>query len=69
MLDFVVNKKDITIESKRVNMIPDWLEPKMLTQVQRFIEFVNFYYRFIFNMLGILKPITDLTRKNTQLFK
>jgi len=69
MLDFVVNKKDITIESKRVNMILDWLEPKMLTQVQRFIGFVNFYCRFIFNMLGILKPITDLTRKNTQLFK
>jgi len=69
ILGFVVNKKGITMESKRVNMILDWPEPKMLTQVQEFIGFVNFYHRFIFNMSDILKPITDLTRKNMQLFK
>ena len=69
MQDFVVNKKDITIESKRVNMILDWPELKTLTQVQKFIGFVNFYHRFIFNISDILKPIIDLTRKNAQPFK
>jgi len=57
MLGFVVNKKGITIEPERVNTILDWPEPKMLTQVQEFIGFVNFYHRFIFNISDILKPI------------
>jgi len=69
ILGFVVNKKGITMESKRVNMILDWPEPKMLTQVKEFIGFVNFYHRFIFNISDILKPIIDLTRKNAQPFK
>ena len=69
LLGFIINNKGIAIEPKRVATIQNQPKPKILTQTQEFIGFVNFYRRFIFNLSEIIKPITDLTWKSIQVFK
>jgi len=68
MLGFIVNEKGLTMEPEHIKTITNWSVPTTLTQVQEFIDFVNFYHRFIFNISGIIKPITDLTWKTTSQF-
>jgi len=60
ILDFEVNKKGIFMEPEYMLTILNWLEPKTITQVQELVGFINFYCRFIYNISGIMKPITDL---------
>ena len=69
MLGFIVNKEGIKMEREQISMILDWPEPTTLTQVQELVGFVNFYRRFIYNISGIMKPITDLTQKSTRQFQ
>jgi len=48
------------MEPEYMLTILNWLEPKTITQVQELVGFINFYCRFIYNISGIIKPITDL---------
>ena len=61
ILGFIVNEKGLTMEPEHIKTITNWPVSTILIQVQEFIGFVNFYYRFIFNISEIMKPITNLT--------
>ena len=61
ILGFIVNEKGLTMEPEHIKTITNWPVSTTLIQVQEFIGFVNFYYRFIFNISEIMKPITNLT--------
>jgi len=69
MLGFKINEKSLQIELEQVAAILDWPEPKMLMQVQELVEFINFYHCSIYNIFGIIRPITDLTKKSNKKFK
>jgi hypothetical protein len=49
---------------KKVKTVLDWLTPTTIKEVQKFIEFANFYRKFIRGYLGISVLITDLTKKD-----
>ena len=38
----------------------------MVKRVRRFLGFVNFYYRFIRDFAKVVRPLTDLTQKDTE---
>ena len=52
------------MSNDKIKIIQDWLEPKKVKDIQSFLGFANFYYRFIFNYLDIVIPLTCLTQKD-----
>src|SRR5258707_3156429 len=47
----------------KVQGVTDWLQPAKVKDVQSFIGFVNFYWRFIHNFSEIACPLHALTQK------
>lgn len=68
-LEFVITPEKITMEKTRIEAIEDWPTPKTLKQVQSFIEFTNFYRRFIENFSKIVAPITHTTHRTAKKFQ
>ena len=55
-LGYVISSHGIQIEDKKIKAVKNWPEPKSVWDVQAFIDFANFYRRFIrgFNRIAIL---------------
>ena len=60
-LGHVLSDMGITVESSKIDAIDQWPIPKCKTEVQSFLEMVNFYRRFIKNCAHIARPLTQLT--------
>jgi len=43
----MIGPKEIKIEENKVKYVLDWLTPKCVKDVQKFLGLVNYYYRFI----------------------
>ena len=48
----------------KVQVIKEWPIPKNVKEVQSFLDFANFYHRFICNYSRIAILLTTLTQKN-----
>ena len=48
----------LDMSNAKVKTIQKWLEPKKVKDIQSFLEFANFYRRFIFNYSNIVIPLT-----------
>jgi hypothetical protein len=46
-----------------VQEVLDWKPPRIVHQVQSFLGLAGYYHRFILNFSKIVKPITDLLKK------
>ena len=63
-LRYILSPSGLTMSNDKIKIIQDWLEPKKVKDIQSFLGFANFYYRFIFNYLDIVIPLTCLTQKD-----
>ena len=63
-LGYVLSPSGLTMSDAKVKTIQEWPEPKKVKDIQSFLEFANFYRRFIFNYSDIVIPLTRLTRKD-----
>jgi hypothetical protein len=63
-LGYIVQPDTIAMDPKKLSGIADWPEPKTLRQVRSFLGFGNFYCRFIKGYSMIIKPLTELTKKD-----
>jgi transposase InsO family protein len=63
-LGFIVSAKGIEMANSKVDAILEWQPPSNVKSVQRFLGFANFYRRFIHSYSSIVRPLTQLTRKN-----
>ena len=61
-LNFIVFTKEIRMNSKWIQMIKKWFKLKTYREVQIFLEFVNFYKRFIYRYSKIAAPLTSLLK-------
>ena len=50
------------MNSKRIQIIKEWSKLKTYREVQIFLEFVNFYKRFIYCYFKIAAPLTSLLK-------
>jgi hypothetical protein len=62
--DFIVDRNEIKINFEKVETILQWIISQNLKQIQRFLEFCNFYKRFIRNFAKIVKSLIKFIRKN-----
>ena len=59
-LGFVIGPEGTAMEKSRVKTIQEWPEPCSFHDVQVFLEFANFYRRFIANYSRIAAPLTSM---------
>ncbi len=64
-LEVIVSEQDLCMNFIKVKVIVNWTTLINLKEVQSFVKFVNFYRCFIKNFSKLVKPFTQLTRKNT----
>src|SRR5437588_10212915 len=63
-LGFIVNGQGMCVSDETTQSVREWATPKNLRAVRGFIDFANFYRRFIRNFSAIAKPLTNLTKKD-----
>jgi len=62
-LGVVMGLGKIEMEEKKVEGVLNWLVPKMVRDIKKFLGLANYYRRFIKNFATLAKPLNMLTRK------
>ena len=60
ILEVVVGQGEVQIENNKVKAVKEWKTPTKIKEVESFLEFVNFYWRFIKNFSHTEKPLNEL---------
>jgi hypothetical protein len=63
-LGYILITDGIEIDPVKIAIIKNWLTPKNVTEIQKFIGFANFYRKFIREYSGVLTSLTDLIKKD-----
>ena len=63
VLGVVVGKGQVQMEQDKVKAVKEWKVPTKIKEVESFLEFVNFYQRFIQNFSHMAKLLNDLKGK------
>ena len=64
-LGFIMGKDGIKMDPKKVEAVTTWPTPKSVKDIQSFLGFANFYWRFIKDYSKEAEPLTQMTRKDT----
>ncbi len=63
-LEVIVSEQDLCMNSSKMIIIFNWTTSINLKEIQSFVRFVNFYRCFIRDFFKLVKPFTQLTRKD-----
>jgi len=55
---------EIKMQEEKVAGVLEWLRPKTVKEVQKFLGLANYYRRFVKNFTKIAKPMHKLVRKD-----
>ena len=62
-LGVVIGPKGVEMQKEKVEGVLNWLTPKNVKKVQKFLGLANYYRRFIKNFARIAAPLHALVRK------
>jgi hypothetical protein len=62
-LGYMVSPEGLSMDPIKTQAIHNWPLPSSVKEIQSFLGFANFYRRFILGYSSIVKPLTNLTRK------
>ena len=63
-LRVVIGPERIKIEEEKVKGVLEWLTPKCVKEVQKFLGLANYYHQFIEKFAFIARPLHDMVKKN-----
>ena len=63
-LGVVIGADGIKMEEEKVKGVLDWLIPKCVKDVQKFLGLANYYRQFIEGFASITRPLHDMVKKN-----
>ena len=63
-LNYIVDNNKIFMNPSKIEAIKSWPIPKNLKQLQVFLNFTNFYRRFVVLYAKMSRPLSDLLRDN-----
>ena len=63
-LGVVIGPEGIKMEEEKVKGILEWLIPKYVKDVQKFLGLANYYHRFIEEFATVVRPLHDMVKKN-----
>ena len=53
----------MTLTQAKLKVVRDWFKPQNTRDVRSFLDFANYYRRFVKNFARVVGSLTDLTRK------
>ena len=62
-LEVVIELEGIKMEEEKVKGVLDWLIPKCVKDVQKFLGLANYYHQFIKSFASIARPLYDMVKK------
>jgi len=62
-LEVVIGPKRVEMQRKKVEKALNWLVPRNVKEVQKFLDLTNYYRRFIKNFARIVAPLYVMVRK------
>ena len=65
-LGYIVLLKGISMEAERIKVVKDWSEPKSVRDIQVFLDFANFYRRFIQGFSRIATLLTSILKTTSK---
>ena len=65
-LEYIVSNHGVFMDSRRVKIIQTWPESRILRELQIFLEFANFYRRFVRFYAKIICALTKLFKGSKQ---
>ena len=63
ILEVVVGNGQVKMEQEKIKAVKEWKTPMKIKDVESFLGFVNFYWRFIHNFSHTAKPLNKLKDK------
>jgi len=63
ILGVVVGKEQVKMEQEKIKAVKEWKTPTRVKDVESFLEFTNFYQRFIYNFSHTARPLNKLKGK------
>jgi len=65
-LEVVIGSNGIEMEKEKVDRVLNWLKPRNVKDIRKFLGLVNYYRRFIKDFAQVAKPMNMLTRKDVK---
>ena len=63
ILEVIVEKRQVKMKQKKIKAIKEWKTPMKVKNIESFLRFPNFYWRFIQNFSHIARPLNKLKGK------
>ena len=60
----VIGPEGIKMEEEKMKGILDWLTPKCVKDVQKFLGLANYYCQFIEGFTSIARPLHNMVKKD-----
>jgi len=60
----VIEQEGIKMKKDKMKGVLDWLTPKCVKDVQKFLELANYYCQFIKDFASITRPLHDIIKKD-----
>jgi len=64
-LGIIILENKVQMDEEKLSEVLEWPVLAKVKQVQVFLDFANFYYRFIENFTKMSKPLSNLTKKDS----
>ncbi|KAK3548117.1 hypothetical protein QTP70_004885 [Hemibagrus guttatus] len=65
-LGYVITRQGVEMDFTKVQAVTEWPSPSTVKELQRFLGFANFYWRFIRNHSSVAGPLTSLLKGKPQ---
>jgi len=63
-LGVVIGPDGIRMEEEKVKGVLEWLTPKCVKDMQKFLRLVNYYRWFIEGFASVARPLHDMVKKD-----
>jgi len=63
-LGVIIGPDGIRMEEVKVKGVLEWLTPKCVKDMQKFLRLVNYYRRFIEGFASVARPLHDMVKKD-----
>ena len=57
-----MSAQEVQIENEKIEEVENWPKPKFVHDIQVFLSFANFYWRFIQGFSQIAGPLTSMLK-------
>ena len=60
----VIGPEEIKIDQEKIREVLEWLTPKEVKDIQKFLGLANYYWWLIKDFIAIARPLHDIINKD-----